>query len=69
MPSVVVYKLLALLIVVALGWVVARLNLLRGKGDGGSAEPTRLLSNAAFYIFIPALLFRTSVRLDLSHLP
>ncbi len=67
MPSAVIYKLLALLIVVAIGWAIARLNVL-GASAGG-AEPTRLLSNAAFYIFIPALLFRTSARLDVSHLP
>jgi predicted permease len=33
------------------------------------ADPARTLSNAAFYIFIPALLFRTTSRLDLAHLP
>lgn len=70
MPSAVVYKLLAIFVVVALGWAAARLNVLGGKGNRGNrAEATRLLSNAAFYIFIPALLFRTSARLDLSHLP
>ncbi len=69
MPSSVVYKLLAIFVVVALGWAVARLNVLGARGEGGSADAARLLSNAAFYIFIPALLFRTSVRLDLSHLP
>jgi malonate transporter and related proteins len=73
MPSAVIYKLLAIFGVVGIGWAVARLNLLGAKGDGdsdgGSAEPVRLLSNAAFYIFIPALLFRTSVRLDWSHPP
>ncbi len=72
MPSAVVYKLLAILIVVALGWLLARLNVLgtsAGAGAPNSAEATRLLSNAAFYIFIPALLFRTAARLDLAHLP
>ncbi len=67
MPSAVIYKLLALLIVVAIGWAIARLNVL--GASAGWAEPTRLLSNATFYIFIPALLFRTSARLDASHLP
>jgi malonate transporter and related proteins len=69
MPEAVVAKLLAILIVVALGWALARLNVLGARGEGGGAEAARLLSNAAFYIFIPALLFRTSVRLDLRHLP
>ncbi len=67
MPSAVIYKLLALLIVVAIGWAIARFNVLGGSARG--AEPTRLLSNAAFYIFIPALLFRTSARLDVGQLP
>ena len=70
MPSAVVFKLLAMLLVVALGWGVARLNLLGasrlGQSPGeGSAEATRLLSSVAFYVFIPALLFRASARLDL----
>ena len=72
MPSAVVYKLLAILIVVALGWLLARLNVFAARGaagGSGSAEATRLLSNVAFYIFIPALLFRTAARLDLAHLP
>ena len=74
MPSAVILKLLAMLLVVALGWGVARLNLLDaprpGQSQGeGSAEATRLLSSVAFYVFIPALLFRVSARLDLQHLP
>jgi malonate transporter and related proteins len=72
MPSAVAYKLLAILIVVALGWAMARLQVFRASGaasGSGSAETTRLLSNLAFYIFIPALLFRTAARLDLAHLP
>jgi malonate transporter and related proteins len=68
MPSAVVYKLLAILIVVALGWAMAQLKVFR-SGGSGSAETTRLLSNLAFYLFIPALLFRTAARLDLAHLP
>ncbi|MFZ2651872.1 MAG: AEC family transporter [Burkholderiaceae bacterium] len=67
MPSAVVFKLLAMFIVVALGWAVVRLRLL-GPG-GGSADAARVLSNVAFAIFIPALLFRTSARLDLATLP
>ena len=69
MPSAVVYKLFAIFVVVALGWAIARFNVLGARGEGGSTDAARLLSNAAFYIFIPALLFRTSARLDLQHLP
>jgi malonate transporter and related proteins len=63
MPSILFLKLLAIFVIVAIGWVMGRLKWL---GDGDSA---RVLSNAAFYIFIPALLFRTMVRLDMAHLP
>jgi predicted permease len=35
----------------------------------GSGDPARVLSNAAFYLFVPALLFRTTARLDTGHLP
>lgn len=59
------WKLLAIVLVVALGWLVGRL---RWLGDE-RAEPARVLSNAAFFLFAPALLFRTTVRVDLAHLP
>ena len=32
-------------------------------------DPARVLGNVAFYIFVPALLFRTTARLDLAHMP
>jgi malonate transporter and related proteins len=51
---------------VALGYVAARQ---RWLGQPGEGDPARLLSNAAFYLFVPALLVRTTVRLDLAHLP
>ncbi len=63
MPGILFVKLMAIFVVVGIGWVVGRLKWL---GDGDVA---RTLSNAAFYIFIPALLFRTMVRLDVAHLP
>ena len=65
MSAAVFAKLLAIFAIAALGWVVGRLKWL------GSAEvdPARTLSNAAFYIFVPALLFRTTARLDLHALP
>jgi hypothetical protein len=49
--------------VVALGYAVGRARWL------GENDPARVLSNAAFYIFIPALLLRTTVRIDLSSMP
>ena len=67
MTATIFYKLLAMFIVVALGWALGRARLL-GAGEG-AADPSRVLSNAAFYIFIPALLFRTAARLDTGHLP
>ena len=59
----VLLKLLAILCVIGLGYVVGRL---RWLGEGDSA---RTLGNAAFYIFVPALLFRTTSRLDLAAMP
>jgi malonate transporter and related proteins len=67
MTMTILFKLLAMFIVVALGWALGRARLL-GTGEG-AADPARVLSNAAFYVFIPALLFRTSARLDTGHLP
>jgi malonate transporter and related proteins len=58
-------KLLAIIVTVALGWLAGRL---RWLGDAQS-DPARTLSNAAFYIFVPALLFRTTARVDLGALP
>lgn len=63
MSSLLFLKLLAIFVVVAIGWVVGRLKWL------GEADVARTLSNAAFYIYIPALLFRTMVRLDVANLP
>lgn len=65
MPSLVFFKLFAIFIVVALGWVVGRL---RWLGDDDK-EPARTLSSVAYFIFVPALLFRTTARIDLASLP
>jgi malonate transporter len=74
-------KLLAIFIVVAGAWIVGRLrwlgaapdpDLARIAGPGGGAgvhDPARVLANAAFYIFIPALLCLTTARLDMASLP
>jgi malonate transporter and related proteins len=67
MTLAILYKLLAIFATVALGWVAGWQRWL-GAGSG-SGDPARVLSNAAFYIFVPALLFRTMVRLDMSALP
>ena len=63
----VLYKLLAILAIVLLGWGAGRLHWL-GTGND-SSDPARVLSNAALYIFIPALLLRTTARLDFAVLP
>jgi malonate transporter and related proteins len=65
MSAAVLGKLLAIIVTVGLGWVAGRL---RWLGDA-QADPARILSNAAFYIFVPALLFRTTARVDLGALP
>ena len=67
MTAAIAYKLLAVLSIVTLGWGAGRLHFL-GTGND-SSDPARVLSNAALYIFIPALLFRTTVRLDFASLP
>jgi predicted permease len=63
----VVYKLLAIFVIVALGWGVGRLRWLRPEGDTG--DPARTLANAAYFIFVPALLFRTTARIDFHAMP
>ncbi|NRF66207.1 AEC family transporter [Aquincola sp. S2] len=67
MSMLVFHKLLAIFVTVALGWIAGRMRWL-GQGSPGS-DPARTLSNAAFYIFVPALLFRTTARLDPSTMP
>ena len=67
MTVAVFYKLLAIFLAVALGWFAGRMRWLGDERLG--ADPARTLSNAAFYIFVPALLFRTTSRLDFRALP
>jgi len=65
--AAVAIKLLAVLITAALGYVAGRMRwLVTGAPDSDAA---RVLSNAAFYVFIPALLFRTTARLDFANMP
>ncbi len=67
MTQDVFFKLMAIFVTVALGYVAARARWL-GEPGGGS-DPAKVLSAATFYLFVPALLFRTMVRLDLSQMP
>lgn len=67
MTLAVFYKLLAIFLMVALGWVAGHMRWL-GERTAAS-DPARVLGNAAFYIFVPALLFRSTVRLDFATLP
>jgi predicted permease len=62
MSPVVFVKLLAIFSVVAIGWGAAR------SGRLGGEEASRVLSAAAFYVFVPALLFRTTARIDFARL-
>ncbi|PZP33790.1 MAG: AEC family transporter [Roseateles depolymerans] len=62
-------KLLAILIAVAIGWVVGRMRWLGHAAEGSEGDPARVLANSAYYIFVPALLFRTTARLDTAHVP
>jgi predicted permease len=61
------YKLLAIFLTVGLGWAAGRMRWLGERS--ATSDPARVLGNAAFYIFVPALLFRTTVRLDFATLP
>ncbi len=73
----VLYKLLALLATVALGWWCVRQGWLAPQRDAGDdaadrrslTDPAQVLGNAVLYLFVPALLFRTMVRQDLAALP
>ncbi|MBX3623235.1 MAG: AEC family transporter [Rhizobacter sp.] len=63
MFSLILLKLVAILLMVAVGYGVGR------QGWLGGGDPARVLSNAAFYIFVPALLFRTTSRIDFATMP
>ena len=67
MTLAIFHKLLAIFFTVALGWLAGRRRWLGGAGGIGPAA--RALSDAAFYLFVPALLFRTMARLDFAALP
>jgi predicted permease len=65
MTLAIAYKLLAIFLTVALGHVAGRMRWLGSQGQ----DPARVLGKAAFYVFVPALLFRTTVRLDFATMP
>jgi predicted permease len=65
MSALVFFKLVAIFVIVAIGWLVGKAKWL---GDGTS-DPARTLANAAYYIFVPALLFRTTARIDFKTMP
>jgi malonate transporter and related proteins len=67
MTTAVAIKLLAVLLTAALGYGAGRCRLL--TTGAASSDAARVLSNAALYVFVPALLFRTTVRLDYAHMP
>ena len=81
MTTAVLAKLLAMFFTVALGWIAGRQGWLgrletraeaaepKQTAPSSDADPARVLGNVAFFIFVPALLFRTTARLDLAHLP
>ena len=56
-------KLFGLLAVTLIGYGAARMRAF------GSPDATRVLSNAAFNLFAPALMFRTTARLDTEGMP
>jgi malonate transporter len=65
--AAVFYKLAAIFLMVGIGYVAGRMRWLGDERRG--ADPARTLANAAFYIFVPALLFRTTARLDVAAMP
>ncbi len=68
MTLLVLYKLLAIMATIGLGWLALRLHWLVPKGDG-AADAAQVLGNVTQYLFVPALLFRTMVRQDLAAMP
>ena len=67
MTQPVLFKLLAIFVIVSIGWAVGKLRWL--SPPGSEADPARTLAYAAYYIFVPALLFRTTARIDFGTMP
>jgi malonate transporter and related proteins len=62
-------RLCAILLTIAAGAALQRSNLLRTATDQPDEEPAFALAQLATYVLVPALLFRTMARLDLSNMP
>ena len=76
MTAAIAHKLLAIFLTVGLGWAAGRLGWFAARAEGIGRDPAqalaqacRVLSDAAFMLFVPALLLRTMARLDLATLP
>lgn len=79
----ILFKLLAIFATAGVGWVVARLGWMgpvdhdpaaRAQAAPAAsahrlADANRVLSDAAYNVFMPALLFRTMARMDFSSMP
>ena len=68
MTLLVLYKLLAIVATIGLGWLVLQRGWLT-PGNTSREDATQVLGNATLFLFVPALLFRTIVRQDLAVLP
>jgi malonate transporter and related proteins len=74
MTLAVLYKLLAIVATIVVGWWVQRRGWLAPAGTalgGGAANDTvaQVLGHTTMYLFIPALLFKTMATQDLAALP
>jgi hypothetical protein len=65
--TAVAIKLLAVLVTAALGYGAGRSRLL--TYGASNSDAARVLSNTALYVFVPALLFRTTARIDYANMP
>lgn len=65
-------RLLGIFAIVAIGWIAGRQRWLEPSARHAAPGPARgaeVLSSAAFLIFMPALLFRTTAQIDLAGMP
>jgi malonate transporter and related proteins len=65
--TAVAIKLLAVLLAATLGYGAGRFRLL--THGAAASDAARVLSNTALYVFVPALLFRTTARIDYANMP
>jgi malonate transporter len=63
MTQTVFLKLLVLIAVIGAGWYAGHTSAMKGP------EPVKAISAIAFYMLMPALLFRSTATVDLQHLP